>query len=76
MRRKRKWERNCEGAATVGRKVEPWRKYGARTIEFIKYLYCKGNSKYVPGKEQNRGKEYGESYGVVLGVWTDVLKIG
>ena len=36
MRRKRKWGGNGECAATISRKVEPWRKYGAHTEESMK----------------------------------------
>ena len=35
------------GAATVGRKVEPWRKCGDHSITFMKDMYFKKNSKHL-----------------------------
>jgi hypothetical protein len=46
-RQKKKRGGNKEDTTRVGRNMEPWRKCGAHTKEFMKDMYCKDNIKYL-----------------------------
>ena len=46
-RRTRRQDGNEEGAATVGKNVEPWKKCGAYTVKFMKDMYCEDNSGFL-----------------------------